>query len=118
MTEPIQVGLIITAIGMGLVFAGIILLWGLMALIVQIGAGFEENPVLVVDVPAETNKVNSKNKQAAVAALAVAMALKERSKVFTATQPATRDSSWLQINRARAIQEKSLLLSSRQNRRS
>ncbi len=39
MSPILQSALLISAIGMGLVFAGIILLWGLMALLVSLSAG-------------------------------------------------------------------------------
>ena len=44
-----QHGLLITAIGMGLVFAVIIFLWGLMALMMRVTSGKNQDKTLVED---------------------------------------------------------------------
>jgi Na+-transporting methylmalonyl-CoA/oxaloacetate decarboxylase gamma subunit len=121
MTDNLLAGLSITAIGMGLVFAAILLLWGLMALMVRIGAKPERDDAEGEESPSVSLLVepaHSTRKLAAVAALAVALALKERSQTPAGFPPVEPASSWQQIQRAQALQEKSRLFSSRQYRRS
>ena len=77
----LQQGLLITAIGMGLVFAVIILLWGLMALMMRVTSREEtvemqttENPKSDPPVAASMN-IDQGRQQAAAAAAAVQIAL-------------------------------------------
>jgi len=76
-----QHGLLITAIGMGLVFAVIIFLWGLMALMMRVTSGrkHDQNPLgdeLITDVPLVPElKTAEGQRRAAAAAVAVRTAL-------------------------------------------
>lgn len=77
----IQQGLLITAIGMGLVFAVIIFLWGLMALMMRVTSrkknGDEQKPVIEeTDAPLVPEmQAAESQRRAAAAAVAVALAL-------------------------------------------
>jgi Na+-transporting methylmalonyl-CoA/oxaloacetate decarboxylase gamma subunit len=120
MSEIIRTGLTITAIGMGLVFAAIILLWGLMILLVRFGAEREEksNPETrdsstLIIANAALEQINPEY----IAALAVAMALSENGNRIPALPPGESVSPWLQVQRTRVLQGKSNLYSSRLSRR-
>lgn len=109
-------GLIITAIGMGLVFVLIILLWFIMALLVKVTENFkgteeEEAPVKTEEV-AEAEVVPSENKAQLAAALAAATVVaisRKTKKPLTGTSqmrsPAlgSSSSSWLNAGRVRQI---------------
>jgi sodium pump decarboxylase gamma subunit len=75
MSETLSQALIITAVGMGLVFAAIILLWILMALTVRFGGQdpVEEEEAEEEAAPA-TNTLLQKKRQAAAMAVAIALA--------------------------------------------
>ena len=80
--SEIQQGLLITAIGMGLVFAVIIFLWGLMALMMRVTSGKRE--VVTSPEAPESPLVPQmqdveRGRRAAAAAVAVAMALEDAS---------------------------------------
>jgi Na+-transporting methylmalonyl-CoA/oxaloacetate decarboxylase gamma subunit len=110
--------LIITLIGMGLVFISILLLWGMMALLVRVFHSKEENKVEVVAEqaaqPAETARI-----RAIVAAVGTALARQKMHKavsVAVATllsaqqsasipieQPSVSMSSWLVSHRLEQI---------------
>ena len=81
--QPITVSLIITVVGMGLVFAAIILLWGLMELIVRFTAKAEsmeeakKSSAEVVETKAVASDMGRKQKAAAVA-VAIAAALHQK----------------------------------------
>lgn len=114
-------GLIITAIGMGLVFAAIIFLWGLMAFMVRTDARFAPKITSVVseDQISETEPSVPLNKQkAAVAALAVALAQDVARKSTASTSAPGMDNSWLSIQRAQVLQEKSRMYTRHPSRRS
>lgn len=76
-----QHGLLITAIGMGLVFAVIIFLWGLMALMMRLTSGRKHDQIpvgdeLITDVPLVPElKTAEGQRRAAAAAAAVGIAL-------------------------------------------
>lgn len=76
----IQQGLLITAIGMGLVFAVIIFLWGLMALLVRMTSNNKIKPEPEAELQSETERVQSLvvsegQRRAAAAATAVALTI-------------------------------------------
>ena len=52
--SEIQQGLLITAIGMSLVFVVIIFLWGMMALLVRVTSKKEEMPEIETEIQSET----------------------------------------------------------------
>ena len=90
MVQNLSNSLLITVIGMGLVFAAIILLWGLMTLIVLIPDGPDAEEVAPVESPAletasaemeEVDQQESGLKQQAVAAaVAFALAIEQENK--------------------------------------
>ena len=110
MIQNLQNALLITAIGMGLVFLAIILLWGLMSLIARFGADHqngseadsqpapieESSPVPTVDL----------KKQAAAAAVAVALSMQKSTGARTSAHPAAVPSNWQAVMRARDLQTK------------
>ena len=115
MIETFKQGLIITGIGMGLVFAMIFLLWGIMALLVWITNPREEkaeetevieetavDPALL-DIPASTSD-DENELQRLAAAIAVAYALKRPRPQSFATAPQLEQSSmWLSTGRAQQL---------------
>ena len=109
-------GLIISAIGMGLVFVLIILLWFIMAFLVKVTENFkgtkeEEAPVeavetvQIVSAPAE----NKAHLAAALAAAAVVAVTRKAKKPITSTVQASSpalgssSSTWLNAGRVRQI---------------
>jgi Na+-transporting methylmalonyl-CoA/oxaloacetate decarboxylase gamma subunit len=70
----ISIALQITVLGMGLVFAAIILLWGMMALLTKIAAGKETQEIA----SQSPNTRREEDLKAQAAAIAVAMALAEQ----------------------------------------
>jgi len=104
-----QQGLLITAIGMGLVFAVIIFLWGLMALMMRVTSGRkqeqdpgEEAPAMDAPVMPEIQKTESQ-RRAAAAAAAVGIAL-SALRVKTAQSKEDRSgelSPWQAVHRPR-----------------
>jgi Na+-transporting methylmalonyl-CoA/oxaloacetate decarboxylase gamma subunit len=74
MGETLDYALQITAIGMTLVFGAIILLWGLIALIVRLAPENGTAPDAVESVSAAPEISDARRRQAAAAAVAVALA--------------------------------------------
>ncbi|MEN6409808.1 MAG: OadG family protein [Anaerolineaceae bacterium] len=118
MAETLQNALLITLIGMGLVFVVIIMLWGLMSLLVRLGSEKEdhgeaeeeaENDDTLAE-PAETVSTYDAGKpQAAAAAVAIALALskKQKSLVNPFDHPSTTTvSAWQAAGRANQIKTK------------
>jgi len=113
--SELQQGLLIAAIGMGLVFAIIIFLWGLMALMMQvtsrekleIGAETQDEQLKGEKSPA--NLSNELLLRATVAAVAVRLAL-EKTKTRQAFRQQDRDSDtltpWQTVHRNRQIEQK------------
>jgi Na+-transporting methylmalonyl-CoA/oxaloacetate decarboxylase gamma subunit len=116
--SSIQQGLLITAIGMGLVFAVITLLWGVMALLVKVMSGSDRKDVVDQAPSPETEDVlapelltTERQRRAAAAAVAVQMALAQRRR--PSLQKADQVSGaglspWQAVNRARQHQHKNL----------
>ncbi len=111
--ENIQAGLLITAIGMGLVFIVIIALWGLMALLVKVTTKKDQGDLKVTiqensELP-DDSELNSKTKlYPKIAAVAVAAAINltsARSSKMTSSQP-TDLSLWQNVNRMQQLQNK------------
>lgn len=115
--NPITQGLLITAIGMGLVFLAIVLLWGFMNFLVNITADKkkESKPVIVqepsdvVDT-SETGKTDS-NQLAKIAAVAVAiaMSLQKQSPVIR-PQESNPVSPWQSTRRTQVLSQTTALL--------
>lgn len=105
MTEVLNQGLLITAIGMGLVFLALILLWGLMALMAKTPSGkkvqkdesSEELTVAIAEV--EIKPAREDRKKAAVAAVATALGL-HKSVLSLKPRPPHTLSSWLVTRRS------------------
>jgi Na+-transporting methylmalonyl-CoA/oxaloacetate decarboxylase gamma subunit len=102
MNETFIQSLQITALGMGLVFAAILLLWGLMGLLTTITAdrrtdSTEEAPVMDDDLKA----------RAAAVAVAIALAAQEASPARTLCEPPTAIvSAWQLGMRTRQMYQK------------
>lgn len=73
MAENLSTALQITVIGMGLVFGGILMLWGMMSLLLRFTTPQDEAIEGTLDVPTETDEALEQKRR--VAALAVAIAL-------------------------------------------
>jgi len=84
----IQQGLLITAIGMGLVFVVIIFLWVMMALLVRVTSKKEEMPEIKTEIQSETTPdqalaLSERQRRAVAAATAVALALDSCQQIKT-----------------------------------
>lgn len=113
---PIEQGLMITGIGMGLVFAVIIFLWGLMALMMRLTSG-KKKAAAAEPLPAQTAESlvpelesAESQRRAAAAAVAVSMALAmsgggKRTAAAAQSDPG-RISPWQAVHRARQLEEK------------
>ncbi len=95
--ENLGTSLWITLIGMGIVFAAIILLWGLMVLLVRVTRDKPQEEVSVL----ETNKPSMDLKaKAAAVAVAVALATSKTSSYQGEFQPPSDTvSAWQSANR-------------------
>ena len=109
-------GLIISAIGMGLVFVLIIILWGIMALLVKLTAKFKTNSeeefpledTIAVQTAATPAEDNAQLAAALAAATVVAMTLKAKKapvRKIQTSSPVLGSSSngWLNAGRVRQI---------------
>jgi Na+-transporting methylmalonyl-CoA/oxaloacetate decarboxylase gamma subunit len=109
-------GLIISAIGMGLVFVLIILLWFIMAFLVKVTENFkgtkeEETPVEeaeIIQLPVDTTVNKAQLAAALAAATVVAMTLKAKKPLTgmiqtSSSQLGSSSSSWLNAGRVRQI---------------
>jgi len=114
MVSDIQQGLLITGIGMGLVFVVIIFLWGLMALMMRVTS--REKPEIPVETEtAETDQpfveeshTSDVQRQAVAAAVAVGVAMaasQRRSQVGTEQDGSSGLSPWQAAHRARQFQK-------------
>lgn len=112
--SDIQQGLLIAGIGMGLVFVMILFLWGLMALMMRLTSGGKSQPQADEDLikteisPIAEIESTEKMRQAAVAAVAAAMALGRkvsRSRNLIAGE-STQQSTWQTFHRARQLENR------------
>lgn len=105
--SEITTGLLITGIGMGLVFAMIIILWGLMALLVKLtsrkSVTKEDNSVVAESIGEESL---TENNLKAAAAAAVAYVLSKDSQTVCSSFSSYQDSNWQSLGRLRQIQNK------------
>lgn len=101
MNPNLLIAIQITVVGMALVFAAIILLWGLMALLVRVTA---EKPETVEVASATTDTLSAK-RQAAIAAVAVVLALEKESKpaMQMVLPPTATVSAWQAAMRANRL---------------
>ena len=109
MIETLKQGLLITVIGMGIVFAMILILWGIMVLLVkltnrpekeeaeEIATSLPEPEPVAVTAPGDAS--------ALAAAIAVAYALSAKPKTAFAadTQSIQTGSTWLAAGRAQQV---------------
>ena len=111
MGEVFNQGLLITGLGMGLVFVMIIILWGIMALLVKLtnrdnaaddeGDSGEESPVVAIESVAESN-----DQAPLAAAIAVAYAMETESFLALRPQPSisvSTESAWVTAGRAQQL---------------
>ena len=116
MAENMNNALLITLIGMGLVFAAILLLWGLMALMVRLfqdkpeSAKAQEEGEEIIAAEVKEEVASDLKLRAAVAAVAVAFAL-QRSTTGLLNQPETTISAWQTAMRSGTLNQRSQLFS-------
>lgn len=96
----------ITVIGMGIVFAAIVLLWGIIALLVRATTDApstepEETPAAAVSLPADSQL----RRRAAAVAVAVAMAQEGQPKTDFSPLPPHPISPWQAMLRGRQIEQ-------------
>jgi len=108
--ENIQAGLLITAIGMGLVFVVILALWGLMVLLVKITSKEDQQAEIheAEESPIEVKTDPKSSLYPKIAAVAVAAAINFSSKqpsIMTSSQPA-EISLWKNVKRMQQLQNK------------
>jgi len=120
----IQQGLLISAIGMGLVFVVIIFLWGLMALMMrltsvkrkpEVGAVSETTLAPEISVIPEMQTAESQRRAAAAAAVAVLMAMASqrrrsarRSAQNSQAETALGMNPWQSYHRERQLENRNL----------
>lgn len=115
--NPINQGLLITAIGMGLVFVAILLLWALMNFLVNITADKKKasQPVIAPDSivstePSEASKSDS-NQLQKIAAVAVAIALSlQKQTPVVRPQDSNPISPWQIARRTQVLSQTAALL--------
>jgi Na+-transporting methylmalonyl-CoA/oxaloacetate decarboxylase gamma subunit len=111
--ELLPKALMITVLGMGLVFAAIVLLWGLMALLVKLTADPEEENeseknrerIAVIEVPQAAE--SAIKVLAAAAAVATALVLSTRSTQHYPPETDQYPSPWKDAHRAMEINRRS-----------
>ena len=101
LTDPIR----ITAIGMGLVFGVILLLWAVMALIVRLSREEEDPDEDVIIVSSSAPDETIRKELAAAATVAVAFAIQHDSMLphFFPQPPTPLVSAWQAVLRSRMI---------------
>jgi sodium pump decarboxylase gamma subunit len=110
MIETLKQGLLITVIGMGIVFAMILILWGIMVLLVKLTNRPEKEEVAQENAtsfpePEPVAETAPSDASALAAAIAVAYALSAKPKTLFAsdTQSIPTGSAWLAAGRARQV---------------
>jgi sodium pump decarboxylase gamma subunit len=117
--STIQQGLLISAIGMGLVFVVIIFLWGLMALMMRLTstksepeAGGASDPLLKTEVSVVPELQTAENqRRAAAAAVAVLMAMashRRRSAQNSQAESAPGMNPWQSYHRERQLENRNI----------
>ena len=106
--DNLSLSLPITLIGMGLVFGAIILLWIMMAVLVRLTPDREEAAEPAAEdspiEPAATNR--DRQRRAAIAAVAVAVAHEATPKIHEFPLPATPIvSAWQAVQRGRQLSQ-------------
>lgn len=118
MENPLTSALLITAIGMGLVFVVIIMLWGLMALVALIRDPEEKAEAAPEEIApvadeaalmADSGDIVEHQRRAAAIAVAVALSMTEKaSPAHAAAAPQGGLSAWQAVTRSNQIQNKQL----------
>jgi Na+-transporting methylmalonyl-CoA/oxaloacetate decarboxylase gamma subunit len=105
MQSPLIVALLITLIGMGLVFAAILLLWGVMDLLVKIAPG---KGAFVLPKPREDLEREQQRRMAAAAAVAYALAhQRDSNQLHEFPEPPTAlVSAWQAVMRAKMLMKR------------
>ena len=108
MIEILKQGLLITVIGMGIVFAMILILWGIMVLLVKLTNRPEKEEAAeesATSLPETVAVAAPADASALAAAIAVAYALSAQPKTAFAgdTQSIQTGSTWLAAGRAQQI---------------
>jgi len=108
MIEILKQGLLITVVGMGIVFAMILILWGIMVLLVKLTNRTEKEEsveVSPISLPEPLPETVQSDAPALAAAIAVAYALSAKPKTVFAsdTQSIQTGSTWLAAGRAQQI---------------
>ena len=100
-----HIALQITAIGMSLVFAAIILLWIMMAILVRLTAEKEE---IVTEVKVDNQQIETnRKKKAAIAAVVVALAREAETELHEFPLPPTAIvSAWQAVNRSDILKKR------------
>jgi Na+-transporting methylmalonyl-CoA/oxaloacetate decarboxylase gamma subunit len=100
----LKIALEMTGLGMGLVFAAIILLWGMMNLLTLITADRKHDSDSAQPAPAAESELKAR---AAAVAVAIALAEQENSLAHTLCDPPTAIvSAWQLGMRTRQLQQK------------
>lgn len=114
--SAITSALLITLVGMSLVFIAILILWGLMALMVHLTSGqAKENEMEILEPepePAEASGIEIKIRAAAAAA-AIALAMEDGALLKNETN-LSQSSSWLSVMRAHQLDLRTSLISRKQ----
>ena len=110
MIETLRQGLLITLIGMGIVFAMILILWGIMVLLVKLTSRPEKEEAAdevatSLQEPEPVAVPSAGDASALAAAIAVAYALSAKPKTAFAadTQSIQTGSTWLAAGRAQQV---------------
>lgn len=113
--NPITQGLLITAIGMGLVFVAILLLWALMDFLVRITNDKKTNNVTlnvekIIDEPVvETEEKSQRLFHVASVAVAIAMSLQKQFPIVKPQESGTI-SAWQSSRRSQVLNQSAALL--------
>lgn len=109
MIETLKQGLLITAIGMTIVFAMILVLWGIMALLVKLTNRPEEESAeeitasLAETEPAALTAQGDASALAAAIAVAYALNISPKTACAADTQSIQTGSNWLAAGRAQQV---------------
>lgn len=109
MTDNLLNALAITAIGMGLVFGVLVLLWGVIGGLVYLLADREAGAPVAVPEPSQTvgdTVARRRKQQAAVAAVAVALALSREAEAARSPVRGAPITPWQNIMRGRQARER------------
>ena len=120
--SPMNAALIITVIGMGLVFIAILALWGLMALMVRVTAryarqeegekgeeGVEEAEPVAEAAPEAVDGSAELKRKAAAAAVVLALAQEAEQPAFIQRSSYTSGSAWQAVSRGGQLNQRATL---------